>query len=146
MVQFPIIKTLAECLVKDSVPSFAVMEYLLFLAMDMRTRVRRFSWFDGLDALQPLGNYSHVRQTKCRRLLTNLVYTMQGIRRDQQRTTGQARFTHLGILECLVSASEGGLDRHRCRVNLTSSWGRAEGGTRMRFAGYTICRLGILSE
>ena len=97
--------------------------------MDMGTRMRHLSRFDGLNALQPLGNFSCIRNAKRRRLLTNLVYTMQGIRLDQQRTGGKARFAHLGILECLVSAGEGGLDRYRFDVNLTSSWGRAEGWT-----------------
>ena len=91
--------------------------------MEMRARVRHLSWFDGLDALQPLGNCSHVRNAKRRRLLTNLVYTMQEAWRYQQRTSGKARFVHLGILECLVSSREGGLDRRRRRVNLTNSWG-----------------------
>ena len=49
---------------RQRVPSFTVVEYLLFFAMNMRTWVRRFSWFDGLDALQPLGDCSHVRQTQ----------------------------------------------------------------------------------
>lgn len=36
--------------------SLAVVEWLFFLAMDMSTRMRRLSWFDYLDALQPLGH------------------------------------------------------------------------------------------
>jgi hypothetical protein len=68
---------------------------VIFFAMGMRARVRHLSWFDGLDALQPLGNCSHVRNAKRRRLLTNLVYTMQGIRRDQQRISGKARLPTL---------------------------------------------------
>jgi hypothetical protein len=54
------------------IPSLAEVEYLLFLAMDMRTRVRRSSWFDGLDTLQPLCNCLqvslHFGRAKCGRL------------------------------------------------------------------------------
>ena len=94
--------------------------------MNMETRVRRLSWFDGLDALQTPCNYLHVRKAEAGRLLTNLVYTVHGISRNQQKDSGKAYCTYLCILECFLSASKGGLDRRRSRVNLTSSWGRAE--------------------
>jgi hypothetical protein len=88
--------------------------------MNMNTRVRRLSWFNGLDALQPPGNCSHVKKAESGQLLTNLVYTVQGISKKGRE---KAYCTRLGILEGLVSAREGGLHRRRRRVNLTSSWG-----------------------
>ena len=94
--------------------------------MNMKTRVRRLSWFDGLDALQPPGNYSHVRKAESGRLLTNLVYTVHGICRNQQKDSGKAYCIYLRISECFLSARKGGLDRRRRGVNLTSSWGREE--------------------
>jgi hypothetical protein len=41
---------------RDNIPSVAEVERLLFLAMNMGTRVRRLAWFNSLDALQPFGN------------------------------------------------------------------------------------------
>ena len=109
--RFSVINALAEYLVKDSIPSFAKVENLLFLSVNMKTWVGRLSWFDGLDTLQTPGNCSHVRKAESRRLLTNLVYTVQGVWRNQQKYREKGYCTHLGILEGFVSTRKGRLDR-----------------------------------
>ena len=41
---------------RSDIPSLAEVEWLLFLAVDMSTRMRRLACFNSLNALQPLGN------------------------------------------------------------------------------------------